>query len=95
MSRRKNGYARPVQNEGFDPERLQCSTSRPVLRSGLKNGTPVIPRSSRVVEPNHHSLIFRAIAENAVTTLPPAGNVCAWVRSRRYDLPKLGLPYII
>ncbi len=44
---------------------------------GLKNGTPVIPRSWRDVEPNHHSPILQAVTENAVTTLSLAGNVCS------------------
>src|SRR5262245_60799248 len=79
MSREKKGDARLVQVKGFDPEEVAMLNVETCLEKlGLKNGTPVIPRSSRDVEPNHHSLILRAVTENAVTTMTHAGNVCTW-----------------
>ena len=62
MSREKNADARLVQIEGFDPEEVAMLSVETCLEKlGLKNGTPVIPRSSRDVAPNHHSLILRAV----------------------------------
>jgi hypothetical protein len=79
MSREKEGDARLVQIEGSDPEEVAMLNVETCLETlDLKNGTPVIPRSSRDAEPHHHSLILRAVTENAVTTLALAGNVCSW-----------------
>jgi hypothetical protein len=76
---REKGDARLVQIEGFDPEEVATLNVETCLEKlGLKNGPPVIPRSWRDVEPNHHSPILRAVTENAVTTLTLAGNACSW-----------------
>jgi len=86
---REKGDARLVQIEGFDPEEVATLNVETCLEKlGLKNGPPVIPRSWRDVEPNHHSPILRAVTENAVTTLTLAGNVCTWHNS---DMPPWSL----